>query len=102
MSDEAKEDLVLGRLLPDVHAAYQDSVTQHGHYASTHEGYGVILEELDELWAEVKKKPNQLRWRAVYAEARDVAASAVKMMELAVEQGRVEQTRKPGGRGNRT
>ncbi|MBA7577647.1 hypothetical protein ES708_19500 [subsurface metagenome] len=37
------------------------AVEEHGHpyFNSYHEGYAVIKEELDELWEEVKKYPNQ-------------------------------------------
>ena len=32
------------------------SYGKYGAFNSTHEGYAVILEELDELWDEVRKK----------------------------------------------
>lgn len=43
-----------------------------------HEGYAVILEELDELWDEVKSKG---RTNArMYEEAKQVAAMAIRFM----------------------
>lgn len=43
---------------------------------SQHEGYAVILEELDELWGEIKKKePDKIKMRE---EAIHVAAMAVR------------------------
>ena len=43
-----------------------------------HEGYAVILEELDELWEEVKSQhPDRQRMRA---EAAQVAATALRFM----------------------
>ena len=43
-----------------------------------HEGYAVILEELDELWEEVRSKG---RTNArMYAEAKQVAAMAIRFM----------------------
>jgi hypothetical protein len=46
--------------------------------ASAHEGYAVILEELDELWDEVKKQyPNKGRQ---LEEAIQVAAMAARFM----------------------
>ncbi len=46
----------------------------HHAYNSAHEGYAVILEELDELWDEVKKK----------RELRDVAAMRKEAIQVAV------------------
>lgn len=47
-------------------------------FNGAHEGYAVILEELDELWDEVKSKG---RTNArMYEEARQVAAMAIRFM----------------------
>jgi len=48
--------------------------------ASSHEGYAVILEELDELWDEVK---GNKRDRAAYKEAMKKEAIQVAAMALA-------------------
>lgn len=50
LSDEI--DIVLGHLKTELMSA----MTKHGPMHGPHEGYSVILEELDELWDEVKKK----------------------------------------------
>lgn len=47
-------------------------------FNSAHEGYAVILEELDELWDEVKA--NRGRTDAARIEAKQVAAMAVRFM----------------------
>lgn len=48
----------------------------HNPIAGRHEGYAVILEELDELWEECKqKRPDPSRMRA---EAIQVAAMALR------------------------
>ena len=48
---------------------------------SAHEGYALILEEVDELWDEVKKK-NKLRdYDAMYHELVQVAARAKRLAE---------------------
>jgi len=50
----------------------------HGRMRSTHEGYAVILEEVDELWDEVKKKkPSTQR---LEDEAIQVAAMAMRFV----------------------
>ena len=47
-------------------------------FTSVHEGYAVLLEELDELWAEVKKRyPSKDRMRE---EAIQVGAMAIKFI----------------------
>lgn len=51
-----------------------------GPYHSVHERYAVMLEEFDELWDEVKKKDkNHTR---MYNEAKQVACTAIRFMEL--------------------
>jgi len=48
---------------------------------STHEGYALILEEVDELWDEVKKK-NKLRdYNAMYDELVQIAARSQRLTE---------------------
>ena len=47
-------------------------------FTSAHEGYAVLLEELDELWAEVKKRhPDKER---MHEEAMQVGAMAIKFI----------------------
>jgi hypothetical protein len=48
----------------------------HGKFNSTHEGYAVILEELDELWHAVKRNNRQQS----IAEAYQVAAMAIRFI----------------------
>lgn len=49
-----------------------------GPFASLHEGYAVLLEEVDELWDEIKKKnPDPVK---VHKEAKQVGAMAAKFL----------------------
>jgi hypothetical protein len=48
--------------------------------ASEHEGWAVILEELDELWDEIKKSPKNLNKKAMKAEAVQVCAMAMRFL----------------------
>lgn len=57
---------------------------QHGPILSIHEGYAVILEELDEVWDEVKKKTNERNLSNLLKELVQVSAMAQKMAEDAV------------------
>lgn len=45
-------------------------------YNSDHEAYAVILEEVDELWEEVKKKKADRDQQKLYQEAIQIAATA--------------------------
>lgn len=50
----------------------------HGPMHSAHEGYAVMLEEMDELWAEIKKRePDKVAMRA---EAIQIAAMAMRFV----------------------
>ena len=52
---------------------------QHGPMRGAHEGYAVILEELDELWDEVRSRNHNKR--RMRLEAIQVAAMAIKFIE---------------------
>ena len=49
-------------------------------FRSDHEGYAILLEEVEELWAEVKKRPTDRSLAALRAEAAQVAAMALRFM----------------------
>ena len=54
------------------------AMAKHGPMRGAHEGYAVILEELDELWEEVKRqKPDMSTMRK---EALQVAAMALRFV----------------------
>lgn len=55
-----------------------EACRKHGRFASAHEGYAVILEEMDELWEVVKERqPSTTRMRE---EAIQVAAMAQRFI----------------------
>lgn len=56
-------------------------------FNSAHEGYAVLLEEVDELWAHVKKNQKKRDLDAMRAEAIQVAAMACKFVEM-IDAGR--------------
>lgn len=59
----------------EVLAEYRRARKKHAPMRGTHEGYAVLLEELDELWDEVKKRTPDST--ALHAEAIQVAAMAL-------------------------
>lgn len=62
-----------------------DAEAKHGRgYASEHEAYAVLLEEVEEVWDEVRKKPSRRDAGAMYAELIQVAAVAARfaLMEM--------------------
>jgi hypothetical protein len=74
--DDNKIKNIMGMIEHELRSASQ----KHEPFNSCHEGYGVILEELDELWDEIKKK-TKLRDRKLMAmEATQVAAMAARFI----------------------
>lgn len=65
-------------LLDEVWREYDRAVTKWGDFKSLHEGYAVLLEEVDELWEEVKKKNHDSS--KLHEEAVQVAAMALKFL----------------------
>jgi len=54
---------------------------KNGAFNSAHEGYAVILEELDELWEEVRKKRRDRDTNKMIEECTQIAAMAVRFIE---------------------
>ncbi len=49
-------------------------------FKSSHDGYAVILEEVDELWNEVKKRSHD--YHTEYEEAKQIACTAIRYMKM--------------------
>ena len=64
----------LDRVLKDVREELISAVQYHSSFHSRHEGYSVILEELDELWTDIKANNHGPDRR----EAIQVAAMAIR------------------------
>jgi len=67
-------------IINDVMIEYGEAVATNGPFSSAHEGYAVLLEEMDELWDEVKKKQSERDPRKLYHEAKQIAAMGIRFM----------------------
>ena len=67
-------------ILFDVREEYDSASRRYPPFNSAHEGYAVILEEMDELWLEVKKSPRKREPEKMRAEAIQVAAMALRFL----------------------
>lgn len=76
MSSSQKILSVLVDLQEELAVAY----SKYGDFASAHEGYAVIKEELEELWTEIKKKKEERNKANMKREALQVAAMATKFI----------------------
>ena len=87
MSALNPEKLVLAQqeqriILAEFNAAAQ----KHAPMNSLHEAYAVILEEVDELWEETKKKQRLRNLPNVKTELRQIAAMALRaLVDLKLE-----------------
>jgi hypothetical protein len=59
---------------------YNRAVDINGKFASAHEGYAIILEKMDELWEEVKKKEVYSDEYKMRKEALQIAAMAIRFI----------------------
>ena len=58
----------------------QSAAEKYPPFRSAHEGYAVLLEEIDELWDEVKKNPKNRDAVKMQEEAVQVAAMALRFL----------------------
>lgn len=74
--DKDRETSVVLRILAKVHEELDRATKQYGPINSPHEAYGIILEELDEMWDEIKANDNE----KAREEAIQVAAMAIRFL----------------------
>lgn len=73
----AHQDSANKQIVERVVEELADATSAHMQFVSAHEGYAVILEELDELWEQVKHKRSERDLEAMAREAIQVAAMAM-------------------------
>jgi NTP pyrophosphatase (non-canonical NTP hydrolase) len=74
MSNRTEEISVIG--IAACHEALR-ARQLHPPFNSVHEGYAVLLEEMDELWEEIKKRKAVRNYDKIHREALQVAAMAM-------------------------
>ena len=72
--------LGLDMFLVDVSAELGRAEAEYGAFHSHHEGYATLLEEVQEYWDEVKKKPALRDEAAMYKELVQVATMAWRIV----------------------
>lgn len=73
--------MTLDRALSETVEELARATRVHGPFASPHEGFAVLLEEVDELWEAVRLRPADPTRRArMREEAAQVAAMAVRFL----------------------
>jgi hypothetical protein len=80
LPEEAMIDHEINRALYEIQAELERAMVKFPRFNSGHEGYGVILEELDELWDEVKRSKGGSWTREMRKEAVQVAAMAARFI----------------------
>jgi spermidine synthase len=75
----------LKQIIEDVIEEVRYAESKYPSYHSGHEGYGIIAEELDELWDEIKMKNTS--YSRQYTEAKHIACTAIRHMIFASRNG---------------
>lgn len=57
---------------------YKSATNKHKAFNSAHEGWAVIMEEVDELWEEIRKKRSARDRKRMREEAIQIAAMALR------------------------
>jgi hypothetical protein len=68
------------KIISDVTNELQRAMSKKPLFTCAHHGYAIILEELDELWGEIKKKSSERDASNMRTEAIQVAAMAIKFI----------------------
>ena len=80
MAKEISESALLHSALKDVLEELAEATLKHGSFHSAREGFAVLMEEVDELWDEVKCSNNTTNPLLLRNEAKQVAAMALRFM----------------------
>lgn len=80
--DETNDYSKLNRILVTIEKEFEFAASKFGMFHSTHEGYAILKEEVDECWDRIKQNSN-----LCFEEAVQVAAMAIRFIyDLADDQ----------------
>ena len=87
IKDEVPEDLlpVAATLMVDIFDEYRRAISKFPDFNSAHEGYAVLLEEVDELWDEIKNNKKPGAYERMRVEATQVGAMALRFLVMLKE-----------------
>ena len=89
--EETRKELDTHKAVSDVLKEFNRATNIYGAFFSAHEGYAILLEEVDELWDEVKKKRSVGNYQRMVDEAVQVAAMALRFI---VDMSRLKDSEK--------
>jgi hypothetical protein len=78
---EAKVSGAFVYVITDIINELSEAESKYAPMHSAHEGFAILKEEVDELWDEVKRKPDAIRREAMRKEAVQVAAMALRFIQ---------------------
>lgn len=91
----ASDDVL--KIIGEVYTELAGAEAKFGPFNSSHEGYAVLLEEVDELWDVVKLNPKKIdgdgkkiRNQRMREEAIQVAAMAIRFVKCVCDAERIE------------
>ena len=75
------ENKKLNNILKEIKKEFDFATSKFGSFNNAHEGYAVLLEEVDELWENIKLKQGDLyRTPSIVQEAIQVATMAIRLI----------------------
>jgi hypothetical protein len=78
MTETVRRASLIISFLDDVRLEFNRVTARHGDFNSAHEGWAVILEEVDELWDEVRKKRANRDLANMRVECVQIAAASMR------------------------
>lgn len=75
-------------LVQDLEKELNYAMGKYPSFHSSHEGFAVILEEVDELWEEVRKKSSKRSKKYMKNECRQIAAMAIRFIVDLCQEGK--------------
>lgn len=80
MPNPMPDPMIVDGVLDTIKQEYLQAAIVYEPMHSAHEGFAVLKEEVDELWAEVCKRPSRRDPQAMKREAVQVAAMALRFL----------------------